>query len=131
MSVRFKSLWKMGSKKQQREEKAKKKFARNQQILGSLRAGWSARKVAEKYELSYSWAKKLCKRWKEGDRGRRNPGSGRPRKTTFREDRFLIREAVRVRDPSEVCPSAADLSGSLKERTSTKISRRTNTASPP
>ena len=93
--------------------------------MGSLRAGWSARKVAEEYELSYSSAKKLCKRLKEGDSGKRNPGSGRPRKTTVREDRFLIREAVRVRDPSEVCPSAADLSGSLKERTSTEISRRT------
>ena len=114
----------MPSKKQERQEKAKKKTARNQQILGSLRAGWSAKKVADEYRLSYSWAKKLCKRLL-GESGERKPGSGRPRKTRIREDRFLIREATRERYPFDVCPSVADLSKSLKERTSTQISPRT------
>ena len=60
------SSMKMVSGKQQRLEKAHKKFGRNQQILGSLRAGWSARKIATEYSISYSWAKKLCKRLKNG-----------------------------------------------------------------
>ena len=34
----------MTTKKQQQEEKAKHKFARNQQIVGPLRAGWNAGK---------------------------------------------------------------------------------------
>ena len=88
----------MPSKKQERQEKVKKKTARNQQILGSLRAGWSAKKVAGEYELSYSWAKKLCKRLLEGESGERKPGSGRLRKTSIREDRFLIRETTRERN---------------------------------
>ena len=65
----------MPSKKQERLEKAKK-TARNQQILGSLRAEWSAKKVEDEYELSYSWAKKLCNRLL-GENGERKPGSGR------------------------------------------------------
>ena len=88
----------MPSKKQERQEKAKE-TSRNQQILGSLRAGWSAKKVADEYLLSYSWAKKLCKRLVEGESGERKPGSGRPRKASIREDRFLITETPRERNP--------------------------------
>jgi transposase len=108
-----------------KQENAKKKFARNQQIVASLRAGWNARQVADEYGLSYSWSKKLCSRLRKGDKGERKPGSGRPRKTVVREDRFLIREAVRQCDASNVCPSMADLSEALKDRTSTQISRQT------
>ena len=115
----------MVSGKQQRLKKARKKFGRNQQILGSLRAGWSARKIATEYSISYSWAKKLCKRLKNGGKGERKSGSGRPRKTTIREDRYLIREALRKRDSSEACPTTEDLGTSLKERTSTQVSQWT------
>ena len=62
---------------------------------------------------------------RKGDSGERKPGSGRPRKTTVREDRFLIKEATRQRDAFDNCPSTVDLAESLKDRTSTKISRRT------
>ena len=101
------------------------KTARNQQILGSLRAGWSAKKVADEYGLSYSWAKKLCKRLFKRENGERKPGSGRPWETSIRADRFLIREATRERNPVDVCPSVTDLSNSFKERTGTHISPRT------
>ena len=70
-------------------------------------------------------AKKLCKRLKEGECVEGKPGSGRPRKTSIREERFLIREAVRDRKHSNVCPNVTDLSKSLKERTYTRISPRT------
>ena len=68
---------------------------RNQQILGSLRAGWNAKKVADKYRLSYSWTIKLCKRLLKGERGERKPGPERPEKKSIQEVPFLIREASR------------------------------------
>ena len=70
----------MATKKQQQQqqEKAKNKFARNHQIVGSLRVGWIARQVADEYVLSYSWSKKLCTRLRKGDSRERKPGSGRP-----------------------------------------------------
>ena len=103
----------MATKKQEQEEKAKKKLGRNQQIIASLRAGWNARQVAEVYGLSYSWSKKFCSRLRKGDSGERKPGSRRPRKTTVREDRFLIKEATRQRDPFDNCPRTADLAAHL------------------
>ena len=112
----------MDTGRKRRLEKARKKVGRNQQILGSLRAGWSAKKIAEEYGLSYSWAKKLCKLLKNGDNGERKSGSGRPRKTTAREDRFLIREAVNPRSPFESCPNTSDLARSLEERTGIQVS---------
>lgn len=115
----------MGNQKEQRVEKAKKKFGRNQQILGCIRAGWSAKKIAAEFSLSYSWAKKICRRLKNGDNGERKSGSGRPRKTTPREDRYLVTEALKTRDSSEVCPTAGDLAKPLMERSSTKISPTT------
>ena len=117
----------MATSKQQQQkkqqEKAKNKFARNQQIV--LRAGWNARQVADEYVLSYSWSKKLCSRSRKGESGERKPGSGRPWKTTVWEDRFLIKEALRQCHPSVVSPSTADLSESLKDHTSTQISHWT------
>ena len=61
----------------------------------------------------------------KGDSGERKPGSGRPRKTTVRGDRFIIKRATRQRDAFDNCPSTAEISESLKDRISTKISRRT------
>ena len=121
----FLTLCKMTSVKNQRLDKAKEKFGRNEQILGCFRSGWSARKIATEYSINYSWAKKLCNRPKNGDSRERKPGSSRPRKTTIREDRYLIREPVKVRDSTEVSPTAADLAESLKERPSTEVSRWT------
>ena len=111
----------MGNQKEQRVEKAKKKFGRNQQILGCIRAGWSAKKIAAEFSLSYSWAKKICRRPKNGDNGERKSGSGRPRKSTPREDRYLVTEALKTQDSSQVCPTAGDLAKALTERSSTKI----------
>ena len=76
-------MQKMPSKKQERQEKAKKKAVRNQQVMGSLRAECDAKKVADKYRLyqairqvsSYSWTIKLCKRLLKGERGERKLGS--------------------------------------------------------
>ena len=57
----------MATKKHQQHENAKIKFARNQQIVGSLCAGWNAQQVADEYGLSYSWSKKLCSRLRKGE----------------------------------------------------------------
>ena len=81
--------------------------------------------MAEVHGLSYSWSKKLYSRLRKRYSGERKPGSGRPRRTKVREDRFLIKEATRQCDAFDNCPSTADLSESLKDRKSPKISRRT------
>ena len=66
---------------------------RNREILGMLKAGVSAREVAQKFKLSYSGAKKICSKLKlTGDCGR-TPGSGRKRKTTERSDRFIAKSS--------------------------------------
>ena len=103
----------MATKKEEQEERAKKKLGRNQQIIGSLRAEWNARQVAEVNGLSYSWSKKLCSRLRKGDSGERKPGSRRPRKTTVQKDRFLIKEATRQRDAFDNCPRTAYLAAHL------------------
>ena len=112
------------SKKQLREAAARKKYGRNCSIAGSVLAGWSAKKVAKEYQLSYSWAKVLVRRIKNGDTGERRAGSGRPRKTTERQDRHIVREATRERASLEDCPRAHDVAEELTER-GTQISERT------
>ena len=42
----------MDTARKRRLDKARKKFGRNQQIIGSLRDGWSAKKIAEEYSLA-------------------------------------------------------------------------------
>lgn len=115
----------MGKRKEESVEKARRRYGRNKEILGCIRGGWSAKKIAAEFSLSYSWAKKLCRRLKNGDNGERKFGSGRPRKTTPREDRYLVNEALKTRDSAEVCPTADDLAQALRERSSTKISAST------
>lgn len=115
------------TKKQVRENRARRRFGRNREIAGALRAGWSARKVSREFGLSYSWAKKLSARLKEGDSGERRSGSGRKRKTTERDDRFLRREAVKDRGPDEDCPRADELADSLEQHSGKTVSARTVT----
>ena len=79
----------------------------------------------EVYGSIWQKYKKLCSRLRKGDSGKRKPGSGRPRKTTVRGDGFLMEEATRPRDAFDNCPSTADLAGSLNDRTSAEVSRRT------
>ena len=119
----FLTLCKMTSVKNQWLDKAKKRFRRNEQILGCLRSGWSARKIATEYSINYSSAKKLCNLPKNGDSREIKPRSSRPRKKKIREDRYSIREPVKVCDSTEVSLTAPDLAESLKERSSTEVSR--------
>ena len=114
MSSSLKSVWTSWQlRNKNKKKRPRRRFGRNQQIIGSLRAGWNARQVAEVYGLSYSLSKKLCSRLRKGDSGERKPGSRRPRKTTVREDRFLIKEATRQRNAFDNCPSTADLAAHL------------------
>ena len=101
-------------------KRQKKKFGRNQ-IIGCICAGWSAKKIAAEFSLSYLWATKLCWRLKNEDNGKRKSGSARPRKTMPREDHYLVGEALKAGDSAEICPTADDLANALRERSSTKI----------
>ena len=66
---------------------------RNHEILSMLKAGVSAREVAQKFKLSYSGAKKICSKLKlTGDCGR-TTGSGRKQKTTQISDHFFAKSS--------------------------------------
>ena len=106
----------MGKRKEISVEKARRRYGRKKEILVCIRAGWRAKKIAAEFSLSYSWAKKLCRRLKNGDNGERKSGSGKPRNTTSREDRYPVNEALKTRDSAEVCPTADDLAQTLRER---------------
>ena len=113
------------SKKQLRELRARKRYGRNMKISGALEAGWSAKRIAREFGLSYSWSKKLCRSIKNGADTERKGGSGRKSKTSPREDRFLVRRAKVERPPEEDCPRTKDLAEELKEHSGTVICGRT------
>ena len=102
------------SKKQLRELNARKRYGRNMMIKGAVRAGWSAKRVSRHFNLSYSWAKKLVRRLKNGGSTERNGGSGRARETTPREDRYLVRQAKLERPKDEDCSRTNDLADALR-----------------
>ena len=115
------------TKKNLRQDQARRRYGRNKKIEGAVEAGWSARRVAKKYGISYSWAKKLVRRLKAGGSAERIPGSGRKRKTSVREDRYLVRRAKLERPPDEDCPRASDLADELHGHSGKRVSARTVT----
>ena len=106
---------------------ARRRYGRNREIQGLVKAGWSAKRISREHNLSCSWAKKLVRRIKQGESIDRIPGSGRKRKTSPREDRYLVRQAKMERPPHEDCPRVTDLAEELKHHSnnSTVISGRT------
>ena len=84
-----------------------------------IKAGVSAREVAQKFKLSYSGAKKICSKLKlTGDCGR-TPGSGRKRKTTERSDRFIAKSS------KSGTPTKKENTNELKNQTGVEVSTKT------
>ena len=71
----------MATKKQQ-QGNAKNKFARNQQIVGSLSCWMESLASGRRIWSQLFLVKKLCSHLRKGGSGERKPGSGRPHKTT-------------------------------------------------
>ena len=55
---------KMERKKRKQEQQARKKAARNHEILGMLKADVSANQIAKEFGLSYAGAKNICAKLK-------------------------------------------------------------------
>ena len=106
-------------RKEEQEAKARKKVARNHEILGMLKASVSANQIAKEFGLSYAGAKKICARLKSSGDCHRTPGSGRKRKTSERTVRFIVRQ-------SKIgTPTKKHLADSLKAQTGVKVSTST------
>ena len=54
----------MERKKRKQEQQARKKAARNHEILGMLKADVSANQIAKEFGLSYAGAKNICAKLK-------------------------------------------------------------------
>ena len=64
-------------------------FEQRERAIGMLTAGMSARDVAQHFQRHESTISRLLNRFQQTGNVADRPRSGRPRKTTPREDRFL------------------------------------------
>ncbi|GFY13381.1 transposable element Tcb1 transposase [Trichonephila clavipes] len=63
-------------------------------IIGMKTAGWSTRRVAGQTNRSLCAVRNCCEQWTREGTHARKPGSGATRKTTRREDRRIVRQAL-------------------------------------
>lgn len=68
------------------------------QILGMMRAGMSSRKACEVFKVNRSVGDLIWKKYTASGDIARKAGSGRPKKTTRREDRRIIRAVLANRE---------------------------------
>ena len=62
-------------------------------IVGLREAGWSYRQIARHLERSDRTVRRCWEQWEHSRTRTRHEGSGRPRMTDVREDRFIVRQA--------------------------------------
>ncbi|GFW07913.1 uncharacterized protein TNCV_3920461 [Trichonephila clavipes] len=63
-------------------------------IIGMKTAGWSTRRVAGQVDRSECAVRNCWKQWTREGTHARKTGSGATRKTTKREDRWIVRQAL-------------------------------------
>ncbi|GFU92662.1 transposable element Tc1 transposase [Trichonephila clavipes] len=63
-------------------------------IIGMKTAGWSSRRVAVQVDRSECAVENCWEQWKREGTHARKTGSGATRKTTRREDRRIVRQAL-------------------------------------
>ncbi|GFV73466.1 transposable element Tc1 transposase [Trichonephila clavipes] len=63
-------------------------------IIGMKTAGWSTRRVAYQVDRSECAVRNCWEQWTREGTHARKPGSGSTRKTTWREDRRIVRQAL-------------------------------------
>ncbi|GFY36453.1 uncharacterized protein TNCV_26511 [Trichonephila clavipes] len=64
------------------------------QIIGMKTAGWSTRRVAGQVDRSVCAVRNCWEQWTREGTHARKPGSGATRKTTRREERRIVRQAL-------------------------------------
>lgn len=93
-------------------------------IIGMMEAGWSARRVARQVGRSDFTVRRCWDQWTEETSFTRRPGSGRPRQTSRREDRHIIRHA-RVEPTASLAAIQTQAAPSLRAPVSSRtIARR-------
>ena len=86
----------------------------------------AVREVARRLGVAPSVICRLQQRWQATGRVQDRPRSGRPRKTTRREDRYITRQATMARTST-----ARHIRGQLRAATQTNVSVSTIKKSPP
>ena len=95
-------------------------FEQRERATGMLTAGMSARDVSRHFQRHESTIGRLLNRFQQTGNVADRPRSGRPRKTTQREDRFLTTSSRRIR----FLPSRK-LGRLLRNATDTRVCDRT------
>ena len=95
-------------------------FKQRERAIGMLTAGMSARDDARHFQRHDSTISRLLNRFKQTGNVADRPRSGRPRKTTTREDRFLTTSSRRNR-----FLSSRKLGRLLRNATGTRVCDRT------
>ena len=90
------------------------------QIIGIWREGFSHEHIARSLNIPRRRVSRTIQRFRETGNFSRRKGSGRPRLTTSRQDRLIVRLAKRDRKRS-----ASSTQTGLKERLAHPITRRT------
>lgn len=103
-------------RRQVREQYAQMSAFERGRMVGLKEAGWSNRRIARHLDRSDATIRRCWQEWVNHGRTQRREGSGRPRATTEREDRSLVRAALT--DPD------ASLS-SIQRATGASVSTRT------
>ena len=97
-------------------------FEQRERVIGMLTAGLSARDVARHFQRHESTISRLLSRFQQTGNVADRPRSGRPRKTTPQEDRFLTTSSRR--NTRRFLPSRK-LGRSLRNATGTRVCDRT------
>ncbi|KFM63304.1 Transposable element Tcb1 transposase, partial [Stegodyphus mimosarum] len=92
-------------------------------IVGMIEAGWLARLVARQLCRSDCVVRKCWDQWTREMSRTRRPGSGRPRQTSRREDRHIVRNA-RVQPTASSTAIQAQVVPSLMAHLSSRTIRR-------
>ena len=95
-------------------------FEQRESAIGMLTAGMSARHVARHFQRHESTISRLPNRFQQTGNVADRPRSGRPRKTTPRENRFLMTSSRRNR-----IRSSRKLGRLLRNATGTRVCDRT------
>ncbi|GFW64010.1 transposable element Tcb2 transposase [Trichonephila clavipes] len=97
-------------------------FARGE-IIGMMEAGWSARRVSRQSGRSDCVVRRCSDQWIREMSFTRRPGSGRPRQTSRREDRHIVRDA-RIQLTASSAAIEAQVAPSLGTSASSRTIRR-------
>ncbi|GFW29439.1 transposable element Tcb2 transposase [Trichonephila clavipes] len=92
-------------------------------IIGMMKAGWSVRRVARQLGRSDCVVRRCWDQWIREMSFTRRPGSERPRQTSHREDRQIVRNA-RVQPTASSVSIQAQVTPSVGAHVSSRTIRR-------